>query len=194
MCAPGTRSQGESTHQLGKSWQWTSCETQRQKTKMVCGILSSCASRSGDEQSTNNCMERDKLMGFQYLIRTQKTMQKIIAACRASILILKVCGRKIQKESAENPVRRISDVTESDSSLINWRCPHLTCSSFTLFLVKVLLMHDNVKYYFHIYLTQIRIKLKNSTGIWRRWDQIFIQKDFESYFLICCDVWLVMFC
>lgn len=36
---------------------------------------------------------------------------------------------------------------------------------FHPFLVKVPLMHDNVKYYFHIYLTQIRIKLKNATGI-----------------------------
>lgn len=59
VCAPGTRSQGESTHQLGKSQQWTLA---------VCGTLSSSTSRSGGEQSTNNYMERDKLMGFQYLI------------------------------------------------------------------------------------------------------------------------------
>lgn len=41
------------------------------------------------------------------------------AASLTSILILKVCGRKVQKESAENPAVRITDVTESDSSLKN---------------------------------------------------------------------------
>lgn len=122
VCAPGTRSQGESTHQLGKSRQWTSCETQRRKTKVVCGILSSCASRSGGEGLTNNYMEGDKLMGFQYLTWPQKIRKENFA-----------------KESAENPVVRISDVTESDSSLKNWKRPHLACSSFTLFSLKCLL-------------------------------------------------------
>lgn len=151
VCAPGTRSQGESTHQLGKSQKWTSCETQRQKAKAVCGILSSCASRSGGEQSTKNSTERDKLMGFQYLIWTQKTMQWSNAACRTSILILKVCGRKVWKESAENPVVQISDVTESDSSLKYWRRPHLACSSFTLFSLKCLLcmIMSNITFIFN---------------------------------------------
>lgn len=62
---------------------------------------------------------------------------------------------------------------------------------FHPFLVKVPLRHDNVKYYFHIYLTQVCIKLKNATGIWRRWDQIFIQRDFKELFFNL--LWLVMF-
>lgn len=63
VCAPGTRSQGESTHQLGKLQRWT-CETPRQKTKAVCGILSGGVSRSGGKQSASNYTERDELMGF----------------------------------------------------------------------------------------------------------------------------------
>lgn len=36
------------------------------KTKVVGGILSRCASRSGGEESTNNYMDGDKSIGFQY--------------------------------------------------------------------------------------------------------------------------------
>lgn len=148
---------------------------------MVCGILISCASCSGGERSTNNYMERDKLMGFQYLIWSEDN--EIEHRCLPRFhfdfegLWQKSLKRKCWKLCRTDfwcYWKRLLFKKLKTSS----PCMLL----FHPFLVKVPLMHDNVKYYFHIYLTQIRIKLKNATGIWRRWNQIFIQRDFKKLF------------
>lgn len=191
VCAPGTRSQGEPTHQLGKSRQWTSCETQKWKTKAGRGVLSSCASCSGGEQSASHYMERDKLMGLRLWSKCERRRCRRL---RCFHFDFDISGKKVWKESAGSSVAWISDIRESDCSLKYWSCPHLTSSYFILFPIKV---HNNILIILLSYLFDIhkfKLNLKNASGIRHQGDQIFIQKEFKmllSYFWYVLMVWLV---
>lgn len=157
VCAPGTRSQGEPTHQLGKSRQWTSCETQKWKTKTGCGVLSSCTSCSGGEQSASLYMERDKLMGLHLWSKHEG---------RRFHFDFDISGKKVRKESAWSPLAWISDIRESDCSLKYWSCPHLT-PHFILFPIKV---HNNILIILLSYLFDIHKFTLNLKKMHREYD------------------------